>query len=96
MTEVDQWLPSNRVEGRIDHQKGTRQLVGDENVYYPDSGEGFMGVYICKKWIKLYSLNTVVHYTSIVTPQIGENTQLKDRVFKARSDHSQELARVFV
>lgn len=55
-----------------------------------------MGVYICKKWIKLYSLNTVVHYTSIVTPQIGENTQLKDRVFKARSDHSQELARVFV
>lgn len=32
-------------------------LVGDENVYYPDGGEGFMGVYICKKWIKLYSLN---------------------------------------
>lgn len=59
-------------------------LVGDENVYYPDSGEGSMSVYICKKWIKLYSLNIVVHYTSIVTPKIGENTQLKDRVFESK------------
>ena len=49
-------------------------LVGDENVYYPDGGDGFMGIYICQKWIKLCNLN--IHsslYFNYTPIKLGKN-----------------------
>jgi len=53
-------------------------LVADGNVYYPDGGDGIMGIYICQEWIKLYSLN--IHsslYFSYTPIKLGKIFNLK-------------------
>ena len=96
MTEVDQWLPNDRVEGKTLPKRHKVTLVGDGNVYYTDCGDGFMGLYISQKWIKLCSLN--VHsslYFNYTPIKLGKIFNLQT-VFKAWSDHLQQFLRVFV